>query len=90
MGNEERELYEYKDMQTSGFSLTPIKCLFSVAEVFMKDLLKKEEEKKQKYGKPERKSRLPPFPSLPFKPHASKDCFVSSKLLNWVLRVEQI
>lgn len=30
------------------------------------------------------------FPLYVLKPNASKDCFVSSKLLSWVLRVEQI
>lgn len=61
MGNEgdrKRELHEYEDMQTSGSSLTPIKCSFTVPGVLTKDLLEKK--KKKKYGEPERKSRRPP------------------------------
>lgn len=60
MGNEgdrKRELHEYEDMQTSGSSLTPIKCSFTVPGVLTKDLFEK---KKKKYGEPERKSRHPP------------------------------
>lgn len=62
MGNEgdrKRVLHGYEDMQTSGSSLTPIKCSFTVQGVLTKDL-KKGEKKKKKYGEPERKSRRPP------------------------------
>lgn len=41
MGNEgdrKRELREYEDMQTSGSSLTPIKCSFTVPGELTKDL----------------------------------------------------
>lgn len=47
MGNEKRELHEYEDMQTSGSSLTPIKCSFTVPGVFTRDLLFKKRKEKE-------------------------------------------
>lgn len=94
MGNEgdrKRELHEYEDMQTSGSSLTPIKCSFTVPGVLTKDLFLKKKEKEIWWAwKGMKAPSLLHFPVYLLKPHASKECFVSSKLLNWVLRVEQI
>lgn len=69
MGKEERDLHEYKDMQTSGFSLTPIKCVFIVPGV-KNEAKKKEKEIWQAW------KEIKDSPLYHLKPHASKDfCF---------------